>query len=137
MSFMSLHIILHHFASFLIIFNHFYIIIISKEFGNFPNNLEKDVEHFQKSRNHFQQSWKNSKIFGINSQNIWIIQKKLEKFQIFWNWIWIKVGKIPNYLESFPKYLESFPENFKYFGIGFEPFPKELESFPKVLESFP
>ena len=48
--------ILHYFVSFYIILYHF----MSIKFGNVPNILELDLNHFQKS-------WKNSKIFGIKS----------------------------------------------------------------------
>ena len=45
--------------------------IISKKVGNSPNNLELDLNHFHKN-------WKNPKYLES-------FQKKLEKFQIFWN----------------------------------------------------
>ena len=80
---MSIHVILHDFVSFHIILYHF----MSMKFGNVPNILELDLNHFQKS-------WKNSKTFGIISKTFGIIPKTFgilsntfgrNTFQHIWN----------------------------------------------------
>ena len=86
---MSIHVILHDFVSFHIILYHF----MSMKFGNVPNILELDLNHFQKS-------WKNSKIFEINFKEFQKL-KNSKIFEINFKRIGIiskRVGKIPGCL---------------------------------------